>query len=156
MTFTIANLNSNLAVLTACESGKPGYQDGEVMISLAHAFNYAGSKSILTGLWKIDEQSSALFLDIFYKDLLKGMPKDEALRQAKLKYLEQADGRMLAPQYWAGLVIMGDTSPVILKSQSSSKILIIAGILFLLIGLGYFIFRNYKKKYPPKYGSFDL
>ena len=97
------NLKSNLAVLTACESGKPGYQDGEGMISLAHAFNYAGSQSILMGLWKIDEQASVLLMDLFYKNLLKGLPKDEALRLAKLKYLEHADRRMLAPQYWAEL-----------------------------------------------------
>src|SRR5690606_21468231 len=103
------NLNANLTVLTACETGKPGFQDGEGMISLAHAFNYAGSESILTGLWKIDEQASSLVLSFFYENILKGMAKDEALRQAKLSYLSKAEGRMLAPQYWAGLVIMGDT-----------------------------------------------
>ncbi len=140
------DLTSNLAVVTACESGKPGYQDGEGMISLAHAFNYAGSKSILTGLWKIDEQASAILLDFFYKNLLKGMTKDEALRQAKLSYLKKADGRMLAPQYWAGLVIMGDTSPVMLKQQNSPEILLIAGFILILIGLVYFMFRRHKKK----------
>ena len=45
------DLSSELAILTACETGKPGYQPGEGMISLAHAFNYAGSESILTSLW---------------------------------------------------------------------------------------------------------
>ncbi|MBL0355842.1 MAG: CHAT domain-containing protein [Chitinophagaceae bacterium] len=39
------NINTDLAILTACESGKPGYEDGEGMVSLAHAFNYAGSKA---------------------------------------------------------------------------------------------------------------
>ncbi|WP_153796984.1 CHAT domain-containing protein [Foetidibacter luteolus] len=113
------NLASDLAVITACESGKPGYQDGEGMISLAHAFNYAGSKSILMGLWKIDEKSSAILIEYFYKNLLKGMPKDEALRQAKLAYLQQAQGRTLSPQYWAGLVVMGDTSPVALAKKTN-------------------------------------
>lgn len=110
------NLVSDLAVLTACESGKPGYQDGEGMISMAHAFNYAGSESIMTGLWKIDEQSSTLITEAFYEYLQEGMSKDEALRLSKIKYLQNAPGRMLAPQYWAGLVIMGDVSPVTLSS----------------------------------------
>ncbi len=57
--FYDCDLSSQLTVLTACESGKPGFKDGEGMISLAHAFNCAGSESILTGLWKIDEQTSA-------------------------------------------------------------------------------------------------
>jgi CHAT domain-containing protein len=112
------NLTSDLAVLTACESGRPGYEDGEGMISLAHAFNYAGSESILTGLWKIDEQASAVLMEMFYKNLIDGMSKDEALRQAKLDYLRKADGRALSPQYWAGLVIMGDTSPIALEPAS--------------------------------------
>lgn len=132
------NLTSNLTVLTACESGKPGYQDGEGMISLAHAFNYAGSESILTGLWKIDEQASALLLDFFYENLKKGLPKDEALRLAKLAYLEQADGRMLAPQYWAGLVIMGDTSPITLQATTSYKSWIIVSVI-LAIGMIVFV-----------------
>lgn len=106
------DLGSELAVLTACESGKPGYQDGEGMISLAHAFNYAGSKSIVTGLWKIDEEASTLLMETFYKNLLAGMDKDEALRQAKLSYLQTAKGRMLAPQYWAGLVLVGDNGAI--------------------------------------------
>ena len=58
------------------------------------------------------------------------MPKDEALRQAKLSYLKEADGRMLAPQYWAGIVIMGDTSPILIQPPSSSAKLIITYLLF--------------------------
>jgi len=106
------DLSSELAVLAACESGKPGYQDGEGMISLAHAFNYAGSESMVTGLWKIDEQASAKILELFYNYLLKGLSKDEALRQAKLSYLSTSTGRALSPEYWAGLVLMGNTEPV--------------------------------------------
>ena len=141
------DLSSDLSVLTACESGKPGYQDGEGMISMAHAFNYAGSESILTGLWKIDEQTSTIITDLFYKNLQEGMTKDEALRQAKLSYLQQSDGRMLAPQYWAGLVIMGDTAPIVFKENSRTKWYWIGGIAFILsfIALSYF-----SKKRIPK------
>src|SRR5690606_23607165 len=72
------NLGSNLALLTACETGKPAYRPGEGMISLAHAFHYAGSESILTSLWQIDERSSTEIITSFYGYLLRGMPKDEA------------------------------------------------------------------------------
>lgn len=110
------NLNSNLAILTGCETGKPAYQPGEGMISLAHAFNYAGSESILTSLWKIDEQSSTQILEYFYEYLEDGLPKNKALRNAKLDYLKKAEGRTLHPQYWAGLILMGDTNPIGLDS----------------------------------------
>jgi len=110
------DLSSNLAILTACETGKPTYQAGEGMISLAHAFNYAGSESILTSLWEIDEESSAKIVKLFYDNLSEGMPKDEALRKAKLSYIATAEGRTAAPQYWAGLVLLGDNSPLELNS----------------------------------------
>jgi len=113
------NLASNLAILTACETGKPNYQPGEGMISLAHAFNYAGSESILTSLWKIDEQSSSKILEYFYDNIAEGLKKDEALKVAKLKYISSADGRTVAPQYWAGLVLIGETSPIELDTSSN-------------------------------------
>jgi CHAT domain-containing protein len=69
------------------------------MISLAHSFNYAGSESILTSLWKIDEQSSAQIIENFYGYIKKGLPKDEALQKAKLDYIATASGRTIAPQY---------------------------------------------------------
>jgi CHAT domain-containing protein len=127
------NLSSNLAILTACETGKPTYQAGEGMISLAHAFNYAGSESILTSLWKIDEKSSAEIIEHFYSYLKEGLPKDEALQKAKLDYLNSAKGRTLAPQYWAGLILIGDTSPIDLKGSSNSIIYWISGLILLLI-----------------------
>lgn len=135
------NLTSILTTLSACETGKPGFQEGEGMISLAHAFNYAGSESMLTGLWKVDEQASAILLETFYKNLTKGLAKDEALRQAKLTYLQNAYGRMLAPQFWVGLVIMGNTSPIDLKQQSNFWLFLLPVVLLLFVG-GYFVFRR--------------
>jgi len=140
------DMSSGLTVLTACESGKPGYKDGEGMISLAHAFNYAGSESILTGLWKIDEQASMQLMDEFYQNLAAGLPKDEALQQAKLWYLKNNNGRMLAPQYWAGLVLMGDTAPLQLQPNRSYTLWWIAlGVAL----LGLLLYFTIKKKAPP-------
>lgn len=113
------NLNANLAILTACETGKPSYQAGEGMISLAHAFNYAGSESILTSLWKIDEKSSAEIIELFFKNIKQGLPKNKALQQAKLHYISSAEGRTVRPEYWAGLILIGDTAPINLNSSSN-------------------------------------
>lgn len=140
------DLTSDLAVLTACESGKPGYQDGEGMVSMAHAFNYAGSESIMTGLWKIDEQSSMQITEAFYENLQQGMTKDEALQQAKLHYLKTTKGRMLAPQYWAGLVIMGDVSAVKLEPAILLKWIIGSCIIAVLLA-GYYFLRKKKRAY---------
>lgn len=139
------NLQSNLTILTACETGVPGYQDGEGMISLAHAFNYAGSESIITGLWKIDEEASAIITELFYKNIVDGMPKDEALRQAKLHYLSSNEGRALSPEYWSGLVLIGNTDPVFHASSfQPGWIILLIG--FVLAGLAYFLFRKKRKQ----------
>lgn len=138
------NLSSNLAILTACETGKPSYQPGEGMISLAHAFNYAGSESILTSLWQIDEKSSSEILTSFYQYLSKGKHKDEAIRLAKLDYLTTAQGRTLHPQYWAGLVLMGDTAPIEFE-QKRYWIWALVGSILLIAILIFFL-----KRKPPQ------
>lgn len=142
------NLSSNLAILTACETGKPTYQPGEGMISLAHAFNYAGSESILTSLSKIDEKSSTQIMDSFYGYLHAGKSKDMALRLAKLDYLKTNEGRTLHPQYWAGLVLMGNTSALELSEPVhwSLWLLPVLFIIFLMM-----IYISAKKK-PCKRG----
>ncbi|WP_258455161.1 CHAT domain-containing protein [Aequorivita sp. CIP111184] len=127
------DLSSNLAILTACETGKPTYQAGEGMISLAHAFNYAGSESILTSLWEIDEESSAKIVKLFYDNLSEGMPKDEALRKAKISYIANAEGRTAAPQYWAGLVLIGDITPIDLNTGVAWWWYLLAGIVTVLL-----------------------
>lgn len=138
-------LSADLAILTACETGQSSAFMGEGMISMAHAFNYAGSKSILTGLWKIDEYASVKILESFYDNLEKGMTKDIALQQAKIAYLESAQGRMMSPQYWAGLVIMGDISPISIKKNGLPKFLWIGGSLLILTA-GYFGVRKMIQK----------
>lgn len=115
------DLTSNLSVLTACETGKSGLWEGEGMISIAHAFKYAGSESILAGFWKIDEQSSSIILEEFYKNLERGLSKDIALQQAKLYYIKKAEGRTISPIYWAGLSIMGDLQPIELANKHSHR-----------------------------------
>jgi CHAT domain-containing protein len=146
-TYEIYNqdLSANLAILTACETGKPTYQPGEGMISLAHAFNYAGSESILTSLWQIDEQSSAQILAFFYNYLEQGLPKDEAIRKAKLDYLQSAEGRTLHPQYWAGLILMGDSSALELTSPVHFIWYVFIGLLFALV-----LFFLVKKRKRPE------
>lgn len=129
------NINTDLAVLTACESGKPGYEDGEGMVSLAHAFNYAGSKSILTSLWQVDEASASFITEKFIENLAAKIPAGEALQKAKLLYLQQADGRMKSPAYWAGLVLMGDAGAIAIEPKSNFFVWIFMAAAVLVAGL---------------------
>lgn len=102
-------LNADLVVLSACETGLGKLSRGEGIISLARAFAYAGAKSIVTTLWSVDDAKTKDLMVDFYRKLKKGMTKDAALRQAKLDYLESHTNPGDAhPFYWAGFAPIGD------------------------------------------------
>jgi CHAT domain-containing protein len=106
------DLRAQLAVLTACETGIGKDVDGEGVRSLGYSFAYAGCPSLVMSLWSIDEKASSEIIARFYAHLADGMPKHEALRQAKLEHLASAKDELALPYYWAGMVLVGDVSPV--------------------------------------------
>ncbi|MCO5275990.1 MAG: CHAT domain-containing protein [Flavobacteriales bacterium] len=106
------DLKAQLAVITACESGSGKVDPGEGVRSLGASFAYAGCPSLVASLWSIDEKVSAQIMDSFFKHLEQGMPKHQALRQAKLEFLATAQDELALPYYWAGLVLTGDVAPV--------------------------------------------
>lgn len=131
-------LGAQLAVLTACESGGGQQVAGEGIRSLGAAFAYAGCPSMVVALWNIDEKISAGIIETFYKDLADGLPKHEALRKAKLKYLDHAQDELLHPYYWAGLVLIGDVGPV----QFDRPISTLWYVLALVALVGYWAWRK--------------
>ena len=127
------NLNSDLVVLSACNTGSGKLQKGEGVMSLARGFAYAGCPSILMSHWAVNDQTTVGIMKSFYKHLGEGLEKDEALQQAKLEYLQQAGAVLAHPYFWAGFVLLGDTSTVEIKSQDYQ---LMAGLsVILLIGL---------------------
>ena len=105
-------LKADLIVLSACETAVGKVRRGEGIISLARAFSYAGAKSTVTTLWKIADDRTAELMDVFYQYLGEGRTKDEALRLARMRYLEQSNVRSCHPFYWAAFVPQGDMRPL--------------------------------------------
>jgi CHAT domain-containing protein len=101
-----------MTVLSACETGLGQLNKGEGLMSLARGFFAAGSKSVITSLWKADDESTYKIMTAFYKYLARGQRKDEALRNAKLEYLENCDPLKSSPFYWAAFIPIGDMSPI--------------------------------------------
>ena len=128
------DLNAQLTVLSACNTGVGKLIRGEGLMSLARGFYYAGCPSIVTTLWSINDKSSSEITMRFYDYLAEGETKIEALRKAKLDYLAQADPLMSHPRYWAAYINIGD--PGALKSRNNSYlyILFILIVLTLIIG----------------------
>lgn len=139
------NLNAELAILSACNTGSGKLQEGEGIISIARGFFYAGVPSVVMTLWSVEDNSSALLMELFYKHLTEGLAKDEALRQAKLDYLKQSDQLTSFPYYWAGYVNIGDNAPLEISKFKYLNYILLLSAVFLIIASFYFIKR--KRKY---------
>ncbi|MFH4968070.1 CHAT domain-containing protein [Gaetbulibacter sp. M240] len=106
-------INADLVTLSACQTGIGKLRNGEGMISLSKGFYYAGAKSLVKSLWKINDKSTSLLMEAFYRELNNGKSKDEALRLAKINYLKTVDDDLLKhPYYWAAFIVSGDISPL--------------------------------------------
>lgn len=136
------NLNADMVVLSACETGIGELQRGEGIISLARGFSYAGAKSIVTSLWSVNDQSTKVLMESFYQNLKEGMPKDRALRRAKLDYLNNYPNLGQEPFFWAAFIPIGDMSPLELDNENTSWLLFVA---FGLLAFGFFALRWFKR-----------
>ncbi len=106
-------LNAQLAVLGACNTGYGEVSRGEGVLSLSRAFAYAGCSDLVASLWSVPDGSTATLMQRFFLELKEGHEKDEALRRAKLYYLDKVPARVATPFYWAGFINIGDASPLV-------------------------------------------
>ena len=107
------NLNAQLAVLSACKTGVGRISKGEGIMSVARAFLFAGVPGIVMSLWSIEDVSSAEIMSNFYSYLKDYKSKDEALRAAKLDYLNNANQLQAHPYFWSAYVQIGDNAPLV-------------------------------------------
>ena len=127
------NLNADLVVLSACNTGYGTLRSGEGIVSLARGFAYAGCPSLVMTLWQVNDRSTSKLITYFYEELAKGKKKSEALRKAKLRYLQSADEVKSHPLYWAGLVLNGNDAPLRSGSGMTQLVLLAAGAGFILL-----------------------
>ncbi len=143
-------LRSELAVLTACETGGGNIRQGEGVMSLAYSFLHAGCASVVMSLWKIDEKTNAEIISNFYEYLAKGVDKREALRKAKLQFLQNNKGELSHPYYWAGLALIGDSEAVYKNDNWLYWIVGITSALILWAGILYCQRKRSGTKKPKK------
>lgn len=116
---------AQLMVLSACKTGVGQNQRGEGVFSLARGFAALGIPSTITTLWSVEDQPTYELTKLFYNYLDQGLPKDEALQRAKLDWLNQGDAADALPSQWAGMILVGDTAPLVME-----------GLQFIVLGLG--------------------
>jgi CHAT domain-containing protein len=98
------DLKANLVTLSACETQLGTRTSGDELIGLTRAFIYAGTPSIITSLWRVEDAPTGELMKQFYKNVSQGMMKAEAMRKAQLTMI--AEGGEAA--YWAPFILVGD------------------------------------------------
>jgi CHAT domain-containing protein/TolA-binding protein len=95
-----------LLTLSACQTGRGEEVTGQGVMGLRSAVMAAGSRSMLMSLWKVPDDATVKFMEVFYTNLwMKKMSKAEALLSAQKTLSE---GQYRHPYYWAGWVLVGD------------------------------------------------
>ncbi|MEM7035969.1 MAG: CHAT domain-containing protein, partial [Bacteroidota bacterium] len=135
-------LKADLVVLSACETGVGAIAPGEGTLSLARSFLASGASTVVSTLWKVDDQSSAELMQTFYREIAAGTPTASALHQAKLEFLAKADSRTAHPFYWAGYVSSGVSRPIDLGPADDFPYSWAFAVLLALFGLAFLIWRS--------------
>ena len=104
--FERVRVDADLVTLSACDTGLGKEMGGEGLIGLTRAFQYAGARSVLASLWKVDDASTVELMKRFYGYLKAGRTKAEALRLAQVDLI--ASPPYSQPRDWAGFELIGD------------------------------------------------
>ena len=106
--YEVVNLSleqTELVVLSACETGVGQIYDGEGIFGLQRAFAVAGAKNLLMSLWKVNDRATQLLMSSFYEFFLQNTNKKHfALLQAQKKVREKYPH----PYFWGAFVLIGN------------------------------------------------
>ena len=105
--FNLNLSNSELVVLSACDTGLGSLVKGEGIVGISRGFMYAGTPRLVVSLWSVDDLATSVLMSKFYQGVLQeGLTPAKALRQAQMEMLK--DPKYQAPYYWAPFILIGD------------------------------------------------
>ncbi len=107
----LAGLNlwgTQLVVLSACDTGRGDVKLGQGVYGLRRAFVVAGAETVVMSLWKVDDETTSMLMEAYYRNLLAGQGRAAALREA-MRALRQT---LPHPYYWAPFIALGRDTPL--------------------------------------------
>jgi CHAT domain-containing protein len=104
---------TQLVVLSACETGLGTVKQGEEFTGLRRALAIAGAATQVTSLWKVDDTATRVLMGHYYRLLLEGVGRAEALEQAQRRVRHDSQHPAWShPFYWAAFISAGDWRPI--------------------------------------------
>ena len=143
-------MNSDLIVLSSCQTGLGQFIRGEGIEGIGRAFFFAGASSVLMTLWTINDQVSSQFMERFYFHLKSSESSAQALRQVKLEMVDS--GVVSHPYYWAPFILTGDGSSKVFVPTYKTPLLVIASTLAGLVVTA-FVFRKRALNHKNRSGN---
>jgi len=144
------DIDSEMVVLSACQTGSGKSVVGEGLMSLSRAFVQSGSNAAVGAYWNAPDYATKELMTLFYSNLKDGMSKSKAMQQAQIEYLTNdkiSSPTIRSPFFWASWAIYGDDQPLRMNSSlldfTSWKTYLLLAILAFLIFL---LFKYFFKK----------
>jgi CHAT domain-containing protein len=136
------NINPDLVVLSACETGIGKLYKSEGAMSVARGFQFAGAQNLLFSLWKVNDYTTSVFMEDFYKNIKNGESYLDANANAKLDFLKDKSisNAKKSPYYWSAFVYYGGIEAA---EKPTNYYFYILGFL-ILIGL-FLVFKYFRK-----------
>jgi CHAT domain-containing protein len=120
-------LDAQLVVLSACDSGSGQVLQDEGLLGLTRAFQYAGAHAVVATLWPVEDTATAAAMSRFHQTLAKGRPAAAAIVRMQRDFIRHSDavaqdatrgiGAVVArgarppalshPFYWAAFELFG-------------------------------------------------
>ncbi len=104
--FSLPLSRTRLVTLSACETALGGPHPGAEIASLAEAFWAAGSPTVVASLWKVEDDSTRLYMVEAYSGLRQGLSVAAAFQAAQRRLM--SDPALSHPHFWSGFVVYGD------------------------------------------------
>jgi CHAT domain-containing protein len=103
-------------VLSACDTGRGDLKRGQGVYGLRHALQVAGAQTVVSSLWKVDDDTTQTLMEGYYQNLLAGQGRTSALRDT-MRALRRSRPH---PYFWAPFIPLGLDSPLHLPSTGAS------------------------------------
>lgn len=97
---------TKLVVLSACKTGVGDIQNGEGVLGLRRSFRIAGAETLVMSLWDVPDRETKDLMAYFYENLSKNVARSAALRQAKLRLMNNPKTRH--PWFWGAFILSGE------------------------------------------------
>lgn len=103
---------TRLVVLSACETGEGLSNRDAGFFGLRRALVMAGAETHMVSLWSVDDRATEKLMATYYRKLVHGAGRSEALRETQRALLREDPTLRQRPFYWAGFIVSGNPAPL--------------------------------------------